>query len=800
MNDLFPRTARSLFPLVPVLLLVCFLLIYPYHRGLFVSYVTYLFEGPLYGAMIWLSLTFAVWALLFPFRTVSPERLAIGGKDGISVRHLFVRRFAPFAVFVLPLSYLIASWNAASPHSAMLTFFVWVTYAFVFLMAFDVARDPLARIGLSAGIGLSGTMIVVFGFLNYFGDASLWGILQYEGSGGTVSKTYLQAVEYGPSGLRLTSVFQYANSYAAFLIGFFLLLMAILTHARSLVIVALAALPVVPALLSFLLTQSRGAYVMLPVTSLLFVSLMRTHRQIIFLALSVLAALLVLFLYDPVFRIGLQAIQEGFDPVQALKGWALLLAVSAAFVAAAVLMCRFAAPRLEALVEHRLRFRGHQLVFPLAGVLLGVAGVGLLLRGAGLLQWLPPALRERLETINLTQHSVLERWTFYRDIFKMIGDYPWLGAGGGAWATLYERYQNNPYTSNDPHSFYLQYLLDTGIVGFVLFAAFLTVCLAAALSKAIRFQFEWDAATSACLGVFLGLAIHSAIDFNMNYMFLGVLFFLCLGVLASPSGSSEQPGDDAVTVPAAEPAKGKQDLKKTTKRSRASVRRSRTYSPVADRLRKVNFGAALVCLVAAITMITVSSNRLSAHNLFDQTLQEASRSEMYFEEYDTRLQQAIRKVPNHPFYLIQRTDQLIQLYEMTQDPDFLQEAEALLVRLQRAAPYNKNTIAFRIRLSLAQGFQEKALEAVEYGLAIFPWDMTLYEQAFELHYILGSQAAERGDEEARRRHWDSILRWKDTVHARMEHLASLPEGQRQGKPFEMTRRMKDVLAQIQSET
>jgi len=812
LNDLFPRSAKRWFLLSPILLLACFLLIYPYHRGLFVSYVLYIFEGPLYGAMIWLSLTFAIWALLLPFRSVSPEWLMTSGTGGLQaegnnrkkvwtglVRHPLLRQMAPFAVLLLPLSYLVSSWNAASPHSAMLTFLVWIIYAFVFLMAYDM--DSLSRIILAAGIGLSGTFVVIFGFMNYFGDASLWGLIQYEGPGGTVSKIYAQAAEYGASGLRLTSVFQYANSYAAFLIGFFLLLMAVVTHARSVVAVALASLPVVPALLSFLLTQSRGAYLMLPVTSLLFMALIRTHRQLIFLVLSILAGLLAVLLYGPIFRIGLRAVQEGFEPSMPLHGWALLLPASTGFAIVAVLMKHFAAPRLENFVERRLRLRGQQLLLPLAGFIWGAVGAGLLLRGSGFLQWLPPALRERLETINLAQHSVLERWTFYKDIFKMIGEYPWLGAGGGAWATLYGRYQNNPYTSNDPHSFYLQYMLDTGIIGFVLFAVFVAVCLASVLRKAFRLRFEWDAATPAFLGILLGLAVHSAFDFNMNYMYLGVLFFLSLGAVASPVQSAERTGDDTVTALVTEQINGKRESAKPSgsKRARASVRRSKSYSPIADRIRKINFGIAATCFIATIALMIVSSNRLSAHNIFDIALREANRSEVNFEEFDAKLREAIQKVPGHPTYLAQRTALLIQLYESTRDPQLLQEAKTSLDRLLKAEPNRRDAIELHIRLSLAQDLREEALAIVESGLTMFPWDMSLYEQAFELHYALGAEAAQKGDDEAMRQHWEAILRWQDVIEARIAHLATLPEGQIQGKPFEMTQRMMDILMQVQKE-
>jgi len=815
LSDLDARLARRWTQLAPVLPMALFLLIYPYHRGLYYTPVALVFEGPLYGAMIWLSAAFAVWALLLPFPSsetrpeygkavVRAEENEVQGRKKLRTllaKHPYIRQLAPFAVFLLPLSFFVSSWNAASPHSATMTFMIWTAYAFVFLMVYHTAREPLARMIFSSAVGLSGTAIVIFGFMNYFGDASLWGMIQYTGKGGVIGNTYNLAVDYGASGLRLTSVFQYANAYAAFLIGFFLLLMAAITHARKSWVAALAALPVVPALLAFLLTQSRGGYLMLPVASLLFLALIRTHRQLVFLVLSVLAGLLAVLLYGPIFNIGLQAVQQGFDPSMPLRGWTLLIPVSAGFTAAVFLIHRFAVSRLEIFIERRIRFRGRQLLLPLAGILLGATGIAILLRGAGLLRWLPEALSARLEAINLAQHSVLERWTFYRDIFKMIRDYPWFGAGGHSWAALYGRYQNNPYTSNDPHSFYLQYILDTGIIGFVLFAAFLSFCLASGLRKAFRLRFDWDAATPACFGMLLGLAVHSAIDLDMNFMYLGILFFLGLAVFAAPV-PAEQAAESAGIIPASsDPSKADRTrTKDSDKRDRKKARRrTRMHSADAIRFKRATYGVAAACFAAVLALGIVAALRLNAHNTYLHILREADRTEGDIEVFDGELQKALKIVPGNPFYLAQRAGLMLQLYESTRSPQFLRQAEEAINRYASAEPNRRDVVTLQIRLALARGDQEEALEAVESGLAKFPWDMELYGQAFELHYALGTEAARQGDREARRRHFEAILNWRDVIEARIAHLATLPEGQIQGRPFAMTQRMKNILTRVQNE-
>lgn len=107
---------------------------------------------------------------------------------------------------------------------------------------------------------------------------------------------------------------------------------------------------------------------------------------------------------------------------------------------------RFVAPWLYAKLENWSSRKRDILLIPLGSVAL-VAIVAFLLIGTSAKSILPDNMETRLENINFQQHSVLERITFYKDAMKVVKDYPILGAGGGGWSSLYEHYQNNPYTS-----------------------------------------------------------------------------------------------------------------------------------------------------------------------------------------------------------------------------------------------------------------------------------------------------------------------------------------------------------------
>jgi hypothetical protein len=82
------------------------------------------------------------------------------------------------------------------------------------------------------------------------------------------------------NGERLTSVFQYANTYAAFLIAVMLIALWKLTTAKKWSLILMHGMLVVPIMVSFFLTLSRGGLVALPMIGIVFLLLLPMHQQI----------------------------------------------------------------------------------------------------------------------------------------------------------------------------------------------------------------------------------------------------------------------------------------------------------------------------------------------------------------------------------------------------------------------------------------------------------------------------------------------------------------------------------------
>ncbi|NLT96381.1 MAG: O-antigen ligase family protein, partial [Clostridia bacterium] len=79
---------------------------------------------------------------------------------------------------------------------------------------------------------------------------------------------------------------------------------------------------------------------------------------------------------------------------------------------------------------------------------------------------------QRLKTINLEQQQVQERFIFVEDALKIVKDNLLLGTGGGGWKAEYRQYQTFLYHTSEVHNYYVQVLVENGILGFITYISF----------------------------------------------------------------------------------------------------------------------------------------------------------------------------------------------------------------------------------------------------------------------------------------------------------------------------------------
>lgn len=688
------------------------------------------FEKPIFWAAILACLLFLLWNAQY-YKSIQLK----DQRDWLAV-----------GVLLLPLSYILSLISAASHYLAMNMVIINCIYAIMFIIGLYVLRDKLGNRIIQNTIITVAYLIVGFGLLHWFGQGKLAGTIAKWFSNTVSNGIYRHAVMTDSNGLRLTSVFQYANTYAAFLMAFLFAAVFFITTSRKWYSQAFHSFMLVPIIVSLLLTLSRGGLVMLPVAFILLLLFLKPAKQLLWILYCGIAGIASLLISKSVTEIGLQ-LNKNFSGSEALKGWAILCGVSAIVGFLGWIIQRFIAPKLELVLSKWSVKKGSTLWIPIGSLVVGGILIFLFI-GTSLKNILPQNISVRLENINFNQHSVLERFTFYRDAVKVLADYPIIGAGGGAWSALYEQYQNNPYTSRQAHNFFLQYLVEVGIIGFLVFMSFILFIFYKYIRRYIKDNEEGRNTHFLYLIIVLSILMHSILDFNMSYVFLGILVFLGLGGMAAVMDSK--------------PVK-RWSLKKSTASS--------AYTAFVGL-------SVIIVLITSIRYVQAAEAAMEA-----RIIAQVSTS---YEEIKAPLDKDLSIRPSHPDSVLLMSSLYQTVYKQNQDEGFYNMSLQLLNKALEDEPYNKSMLK-----RLVDGYElkqqpEEAYKVLIYNAQKFKWDIEWYEQIIDKGYDLGMTALGTGETAAKDKYFKQATAAFTEVQSGIQHLAALPEGQLQGRAFENT--------------
>lgn len=711
--------------------LIMFLVWAPFQAGLFNGLVQN-FEGPIY----WSGLIGGILALVWIWAYFKKFKL----EDQ--------RDWTAVWVLLIPATYCLALISAASHYFAMNAVLIQGLYAIIFVIGLYTLQNRSANVIIETSLISVSYLIVLFGLFNWLGQGRTVSALVGWFTKTVIGGQYNQAIWIDSNGPRLASVFQYPNTYAAFLMAFLFVAVFAITRSTKWYVQVIHAFMLVPIILSLLLTLSRGGLVFLPVVFILLLLFLKPAKQVLWIIYVLISGVATLVISKPVTELGQQFhLGQINNPA---KGWGYVLAASIIVALLAWVIQRYVSPWLDRITERWASKKLGGLWLPVVSVLASVVLVALLL-GTNLKHVLPGNIGDRLENINFQQHSVLERFTFYKDAVKVIKDYPILGAGGGAWASIYEKYQNNPYSSRQAHSFAMQYLVEVGLLGFiVLFAGIGFI-----FYKYIRGYFKSGEAQRNSYFVYfiivLSILIHSLMDFNMSYVFIGVLVFLGLGGMSA--------------VMDAQPVK-RLSLKGSTAR--------------------VLYNGVIV--ISSLLLIFTSIRYVQANNAL-QKGQELMATSSNFQEIQTPFAQALNKRKNHPTAVLNYNVLLRSAYEQTQEEAFYTQNLSLLTSALKQEPFDKNLYAQLASLYKSKGEYAKAYDVLKDNAGRYAYDQNWYEQLIVESYELGYQSLGSGAVEEKEKYFFSGLQAFDHVVQGVEHLKTLPKGQLQGNPFAVTMNM-----------
>jgi hypothetical protein len=130
----------------------------------------------------------------------------------------------------------------------------------------------------------------------------------------------------------------------------------------------------------------------------------------------------------------------------------------------------------------------------------------------------------------LGSFSSNSRWNWWEEAWTLFGDEPVGGTGAASFAVARRPIRVNTTFATEPHNIALQFLAETGLVGFLLFAGAAAAATFGVVAAVRRLKGA-AAAGSALAVVALAYLLHSLIDYDWDFVALTGPVLLVLGVL-----------------------------------------------------------------------------------------------------------------------------------------------------------------------------------------------------------------------------------------------------------------------------
>jgi hypothetical protein len=133
----------------------------------------------------------------------------------------------------------------------------------------------------------------------------------------------------------------------------------------------------------------------------------------------------------------------------------------------------------------------------------------------------------------LTTLSSSSRWEWWREAWHGFRSEPLRGTGAGSFELTHYLLRNNTFYVEEPHNVPLQFLSETGIVGFLLAAGATATAFAGAMGNIRRGDAREGAAATALVIAAGAYVLHSIGDFDWNFVGVTAPLFVAVGVLVS---------------------------------------------------------------------------------------------------------------------------------------------------------------------------------------------------------------------------------------------------------------------------
>lgn len=404
-----------------------------------------------------------------------------------------------YSIFLIPFMFLISFFVAESPKGNFDNLFRWSAYSSFFILLVWLRKNNKIDKTLAYIFQATGISIAIFSLFGFIG----W-------------------IEYNDIMLkdRLSGPFQYPNVFGAIMGAFWLYSLIMVTRPqKSIWNQVLYSAPLILFPLTFILSYSRGALIVVPVVWFVGLILLKFREQLLYITFTVVSMILTLITYWTSTKI--QENSTVFLSVFILCSVVSVILIS--FLSKEKIEYYYSKITNLSWAKKYGRFSISFAVF-----LLGILLVLDLTNNGMLYKMLPTTLQDKINDISLETGSALGRTGMYSDSLRISLDSPILGAGGEGWKILYPIYQTEPYYSNEIHNGYLEMVLDIGWLGAILFLTILTIYLYAMFQYRRAQNKEYQVVTAGIIAIFV-ILFHSFIDFDFSY---GTVWFIIFTAFA----------------------------------------------------------------------------------------------------------------------------------------------------------------------------------------------------------------------------------------------------------------------------
>lgn len=408
-----------------------------------------------------------------------------------------IKKFSPveLGLISIVIIYIISTIFAVNMNLSIQETLKYISYLLIFMLGKTLIND---KDKLNTGL----LTLVVSGIVVVFiGIGSALNTFNYNGA-------FVKGM--------MNSTFQYHNAFGAYCLAVLFLCYMFTGKLKGLMKHAMGIATFV-VFFGFIMSYSRGAWILLPLVGFIYY---------LFISVDYKTAFVSQFLGN---LVGTVIIIKKFTlALGTASGWIwLFVGIGISLIISVIIE--------KVLQKLNLSKKVYNIIIPIVVLLLPV--VALLFKNA-ILGLLPADLAQRIGSISLQAETVTERTVFYKDAIKIIKDHPIIGAGGGAWETLYRAYQSYAYVSTQAHNYFMQLWVEIGTMGIILFGLTL---LAYLYNTVISYRKCEDKTLKniivAIFAAVITILIHSVIDFDLSLSAIAIFMWSLIGMQLGVSNS-----------------------------------------------------------------------------------------------------------------------------------------------------------------------------------------------------------------------------------------------------------------------